>query len=217
MILATPIARSRASYGRRERKHRRASLAFSVRLAILACAVIAAASLPAPAQELAARLAPCLACHGEKGQSEMPEVPSLGAQIAAYTLIQLYLFREKQRVVDVMNEAAKGLSDDDLRNFSDFIGKLPPPRPLENGDLVRLERGRALLGRYHCNACHRADLSGQQSVPRIAAQREDYLVKTLSEYKDGARIGYDATMAEALQPVSADEIADLAYFIARQP
>ena len=33
----------------------------------------------------------------------------------------------------------------------------------------------------------------------------------------GARIGYDATMAEALQPVSADELADLAYFIARQP
>ena len=77
--------------------------------------------------------------------------------------------------------------------------------------------GRALLGLYHCNACHGADLSGQQSVPRIAAQREDYLVKTLSEYKSRVRIGYDSTMAEALQPVSADEIADLAYFIARQP
>jgi cytochrome c553 len=179
--------------------------------------VISAASFPARAQDLAARLAPCLACHGEKGQSEMPEVPSLGAQITPYTLIQLYLFREKQRVFEVMNDAAKGLSDNDLRSFSEFIAKLPPPYPAERAEPARIERGRALLGRYHCNVCHLANLSGQQNVPRIAAQREDYLAKTLNDYKSRARIGYDATMAEALQPVSADEIADLAYFIARQP
>jgi cytochrome c553 len=128
----------------------------------------------------------------------LPEVPSLGAQSAPYTLIQLYLFREKQRASEIMNDAAKGLSDDDLRNVADFVGKLPAPQPVDGGDAVRLERGRALLGLYHCNACHRADLSGQQSVPRIAAQREDYLLKTLSEYKSRVRIGYDATMAEAL-------------------
>jgi cytochrome c553 len=133
-------------------------------------------------------------------------VPSLGAQNAPYTLIQLYLFREKQRASEIMNDAAKGLSDDDLRNVADFVGKLPAPLPVEGGDAVRLEHGRALLGLYHCNAYHRADLSGQQSVPRIAAQREDYLVKTLSEYKSRVRIGYDATMAEALQPVSADRL-----------
>ena len=43
------------------------------------------------------RIAPCLACHGEKGQSANPEVPSLGAQTAPYVLIQLFLFREKLR------------------------------------------------------------------------------------------------------------------------
>jgi cytochrome c553 len=53
-------------------------------------------------------------------------------------------------------------------------------------------------------------------VPRIAAQREDYLVKTLRDYKSRARIGYDATMAEALEPVADNEIADLAYVMARQ-
>ncbi len=42
-------------------------------------------------------MAPCLACHGERGQSAIPEVPSLGAQTSPYVLIQLYLFREKLR------------------------------------------------------------------------------------------------------------------------
>ena len=200
----------------RGRKAAEFSCPIAVRPAIVAFALVAAASASAMAQDIVTRLASCLACHGEKGQSETPEVPSLGAQKSQYTLIQLYLFREKQRVFDIMNEAAKGLSDDDLRNISDLVAKLPPPHPADAADSARLERGRDLLERYHCNVCHLADLSGQQSVPRIAAQREDYLIKTLREYKSRARIGYDATMAEALQPVTADEITDLAYFIARQ-
>ncbi|HEX7970188.1 MAG TPA: c-type cytochrome [Stellaceae bacterium] len=187
-----------------------------MRVALAALSILAAA--PAAAEELAERVAPCLACHGATGQSETPEVPSLGAQTAPYALIQLYLFREKQRVFDIMNEAAKGLSDDDLRSVSDFIAKLPAPRPPEDGaDDARLERGRALVQRNHCNVCHRADLSGQENVPRIAAQREDYLVKTLRDYKSRARSGYDASMAEVLQPVADNEIPDLAYVIARWP
>jgi cytochrome c553 len=50
---------------------------------------------------------------------------------------------------------------------------------------------------------------------RIANQREDYLAKTLREYKDNSRPGYDASMAEVLQPVTPDQIADLAYFLTR--
>jgi cytochrome c553 len=54
-------------------------------------------SAPALGETIAERAAPCLACHGESGQSETPEIPSLGGQRAPYLLIQLYLFREQQR------------------------------------------------------------------------------------------------------------------------
>ena len=188
-----------------------------MRLTVTVLTLLAAAALPATADELADRVAPCLACHGEKGQSETPEVPSLGAQTAPYTLIQIYLFREKQRVFDIMNEATKGFSDDDLRQVSDFIAKLPPPAsPGDAADPKRIEHGRALAEQYRCNICHRPNYAGQDNVPRLAAQREDYLVKTLRDYKTRARVGYDASMAEVLQPVSDAEIVDLAYFIARQ-
>ena len=46
-------------------------------------------ALPVTATSLEERLASCLACHGEKGQSEQPEVPSLGAQPAFYVMVQL--------------------------------------------------------------------------------------------------------------------------------
>jgi cytochrome c553 len=69
----------------------------------------------------------CLACHGDKGQSQLVNTPSLGAQQPGYTLIQLYMFREGLRKFEVMNQMAKGLSDDDLHAFGDFIATLPKP------------------------------------------------------------------------------------------
>jgi cytochrome c553 len=171
---------------------------------------------PAAAETLEERAAPCLACHGEHGQSETENTPSLGGQQPPYALIQLFMFREKLRVFEPMNEMAKPLSDDDLRAFSEFIGKLSKPAaPADAGDPARMARGQALAAQHRCNACHNPDFSGKENVPRVANQREDYLSKTMREYKDNSRHGYDGTMAEVLQPVTAEQIADLAYYLAR--
>ena len=80
-----------------------------------------------------------------------------------------------------------------------------------------MEKGRTLVQKYRCNFCHSAGLEGRDNVPRIASQREDFLIKTMKEYKTNTRRGYDGSMAEVLQPVSEAEIHDLAYYIARQP
>jgi cytochrome c553 len=169
------------------------------------------------AESLQERMTPCLACHGERGQSAMPEVPSLGAQTAPYLLIQLFLFREKLRPHEIMNEAVKGFSDDDLRTFVDVLAKLPPPAPAGEGiDAARMARGQALIQQYRCNVCHAPDLAGREAVPRIAGQREDFLVKTMREYKTNQRPGYDASMGDVMQPIPDGDIPDLAYFSARQ-
>jgi len=185
-----------------------------IRVAFAALTFVAAA--PAFAETMAERAAPCLACHGASGQSETPEIPSLGGQTAPYALIQLYLFREKQREVEVMNDMTKSFTDDDLRAFSDFIATLPPPKPPSAaGEPERMQRGAALITQNRCNSCHNLDLSGRENIPRIADQREDYLVKTLRDYKNNTRHGYDGTMAEVLADVTDAQIADLAYYIAR--
>jgi len=115
-----------------------------------------------------------------------------------------------------MNDAAKGLSDDDLRNISDLIGDLPKPQPPNDvGDPARLQHANALVQQHHCNSCHNSDFSGRDNVPRIADQREDYLAKTMREYKTSSRHGYDGTMAEVLAPITDEQIGDLAYYLAR--
>ena len=178
--------------------------------------LVCAASQPLFAETFAERVAPCLACHGEKGQSENPKIPSLGGQTAPYLLIQLSLFREKQRVVEIMNDITKTFTDDDLRTFSDFIAKLPPPQPTKDApDDGRMQSGRALITQHRCNSCHNLDLAGRENIPHIANQREDYLAKTLREYKSNTRHGYDGVMAEVLTPITDAQILDLPYYIAR--
>jgi cytochrome c553 len=173
-------------------------------------------ALPGAAQTVQARLPVCLACHGQNGQSENPGVPSLGAQQAFYVTVQLLMFRERMRVVDPMNEMAKGLSDDDLRNFADAIARLPAPKPADGPvDAARMDRARALAEQNHCNVCHTPNFAGQENVPRIADQREDYLVKALRGYKDNSRRGYDAAMADVAPQISDEQILDLAYYLAR--
>jgi cytochrome c553 len=173
-------------------------------------------AVPASAETIQERFAPCAACHGERGISETENTPSLGGQQAPYALIQLFMFREKLRVFEPMNEMAKSMTDDDLRAFSDFIATLPKPAPpADAADAARMARGEALARQNRCNACHNTDYSGKESVPRIVDQREDYLAKTLAEYKDNTRHGYDATMADVMQSVGKEQIADLAYYIAR--
>jgi len=181
---------------------------------IIAVAALTGA-LPAFAADLSEKLAPCLACHGGEGQSQLDNVPSLGAQQAPYTLIQLFMFREKMRIAEPMNEMTKELADSDLQSMADALAALPPPKPpADAGDPERLERARALTEQSHCDVCHRPDFFGQQTVPRLADQREDYLLKTLREYKSGARHAYEPIMLEVLQPLGDTQIAELAYYLA---
>jgi cytochrome c553 len=179
-------------------------------------AAITTIALPAFAAEPPESLVSCLACHGADGTSTTENVPSLGAQRAPYTLIQLFMFREKIRVAEPMNEMAKGLSDADLQSLADAIAMLPSPKPPEDaGDPARLERARAFTEQNHCNVCHAGDFSGQQTAPRLADQREDYLLKTLRDYKSGARHAYEPIMLEVLQPIDDATLVELAYYLAR--
>ena len=183
---------------------------------IIFVVLIFLSALPVDADTLEGRLAPCIACHGANGQSTIPEVPSLGGQPTFYLTIQLLMFREKLRVVEPMNQMMQGLKDDDLRSMVAYLAKLPPPEPADGSiDPARMERARTLIKQHRCNFCHNRDYSGEHNVPRLAGQREDYLVKALREYKNNTRRGYDASMADVLYLISDEQILDLAYFLSR--
>lgn len=162
-----------------------------------------------------AKAEPCAGCHGESGTSELEMTPSLAGQPETYLFNQLFLFREGLRRVEAMTQAVQGMSDDDLQDLAaHFAGqtlsaKVEPPEP------AKQERGAALSQQYRCGSCHLPNYAGRVQMPRLAGQREDYLLHAMRQYRDNQRAGIDTSMAAVLYGVSDDDLAVLAHYLAR--
>jgi cytochrome c553 len=54
-------------------------------------------------------------------------------------------------------------------------------------------------------------------MPRLAAQREEYLEQAMNGYRDYSRKGGDTLMAAALYGVSDADVKALAHYLAHRP
>ena len=157
----------------------------------------------------------CVACHGATGQSDNPEVPHIGGQPKLFVMYQLFFYREGRRKSPEMNTVAKDMSDADLTALSEFVAALPSPKRVDAVvDQARYLRGAEVAQMRICGSCHNPDFSGREQMPRIAGQRETYLLKSFKEYQAGQRVGTQAAMAEALRGLDDTQLADLAHFLA---
>jgi cytochrome c553 len=163
----------------------------------------------------------CYSCHGKSGTSRTALTPSLGGQPAFFTVAQLFLFRggRRNKAPTPMDAYAKGLSDADLQSLAAVFEKQKPPAaPAQAPDRARFDRGKRLVESRNCGVCHNPDFSGRQQMPRLANQREDYLLKAMRDYRSGERIGYgSASMPEELAGMSDTDLADLAHYLAFLP
>jgi cytochrome c553 len=184
---------------------------------VLLLVALALAWRPATArtETLQEQIAQCVACHGEAGRSDNPDIPHIGGQPKLFVMYQLFFYREGRRSSPEMNTVAKGMTDADLTALSDFVAKLPPPPAAEGGaDAARYARGADVAAKRICASCHNPDYSGREQMPRLAGQREAYLLKSFKEYQAGKRIGTQAAMAEVLRGLDDALLSDLAHYLA---
>jgi cytochrome c553 len=170
----------------------------------------------------AAKAQACVACHGAAGVSTTADTPSLAGQPDNFLQWQLVYFRNGVRKSPVMQPMAASLDDNDIRNVAAWFAAQKPPVAKANGsaDPALRATGAKLVQGNRCAACHKDDFSGapQQATPRLAGQREDYLLKALREFKAGTRVGGGvAAMADVVQPLNDADLRALAHFMAHFP
>jgi cytochrome c553 len=151
----------------------------------------------------------CGGCHGNKGVSNQAKTPSLAGQEAAYLVAAIKAYRDGGRKHEGMKGATAALKDADIGHLAAFYAAQEP----KGAQVKRHLSAEAWASR--CERCHGAG-AGQHAmtVPRIDAQREEYLVAALKAYRDGKR--QQSTMHAMVTPLSDADIQSLAdYYAAR--
>jgi cytochrome c553 len=185
------------------------------RAAIVAVAVALAGPGDAlRAATFAERVRVCEGCHGADGNSTTPGSPSLAGQPQLFIETQLVLIREGVRPVAAMQGLLDGVGDAELASVARHFAQRPARSTLRDVDERRARRGQAIAEREQCGSCHLPRYQGQSHVPRLAAQREDYLVHAMLEFKANRAAGRDTMMSAVLHGLSEQDVGDVAHYLA---
>jgi cytochrome c553 len=180
----------------------------------LAAALFCGAGARPQSMPLAERITLCGTCHGEDGNSRMPNIPSLAGQPEFFLTNQLFLMREGVRRIEVMMPLVQDLRDAEINALAEHYSKLVAQASDEPIDQALVKRGAELAGPLRCASCHLPSLEGQVQMPRLAKQRVDYLIHSMKEFRDNTRSGADTLMSNVVIGVSDADLAALAHFAA---
>ncbi len=126
------------------------------------------------------------------------------------------MFRNERRGDPQMTPLAAALSDEDMADLAAYYAaQASRPRPgRPTIDPATRDTGERLASTHRCSSCHGPAFMGQQAVPRLVGQDQQYLVKRLRGYKIGMASDLEGIMTSAAQPLTNEEIDLLARFIA---
>jgi cytochrome c553 len=177
----------------------------------------------------------CATCHGDKamGNDDMgtPRLANIGF---VYIVKQLHNFKDDQRkdmTMFQMNDIAKGLTDQDMRDLASYEDTFPLDNP-EVSDLKQLKANGTVVGESYkgkilvtygsdkvsaCKSCHSYDGRGADPIfPKIGHQKYVYLVNQLTHWRDGTRANDPEKMMEKIaQKLSDDDIHNAATFLSQ--
>lgn len=142
----------------------------------------------------------CQGCHGADGNSYGPEWPNLASQHTSYLTKQIRNFKDGVRKNETMNSMVAGLNEDDIKDIAAFFSSqslvAQDATSNENLDSELIKTGRKIYkggNRYSgvpaCAGCHGPNAvgNGPAAFPHLAGQKTTYLIKTLKDFKSGAR------------------------------
>lgn len=216
------------------------SVSISLALAVFAGSAFAQGNASAGKTKAAS----CAGCHGEDGNSMMPGFPKLAGQHQGYLVKQLQAFKSGARISPMMAPLAQSLDDQAMEEIAAYyagnkITPNPAPKPATNDDdddapAKTEEQLKAELDNLitqgsdlyrngnlsrevsACVACHGPYAEGNKpaSYPSLHSQHADYVIKTLTDFKTGARSNNRENMMHMIATKMTDaDIKAVAYYI----
>jgi cytochrome c553 len=181
--------------------------AFLAAVALL-CLAPTSAYADAKAGEKKAQL--CLLCH--RVENPPAYIPTLEGQTREYLFNQIRAYKEKRRPNPTMQTNVASLSTRDMRDIADYFASRKPVPGKFPRDAAKASRGKARAEALKCDACHKADYSGNKEVPRLAGVEPRYIAPQLLAFAEGKRAH---PPLEGLRQISSEDAEDLAQYFAQ--
>jgi cytochrome c553 len=183
---------------------------------VLAAGLFALLPLTAGAEGIESKAQICAACHGENGipTQQASPVPVIWGQQLGYLFIELRDFKTGARKNDLMSPIAQGLDFSDLMPLAQYFSQKAWPNLAQPvaaaGVVAQAQRANAAVV---CTSCHQEGFKGDSTQPRLAGQGHDYLLKTMTDFRTGARAN-NPGMTDLMKAISESDIAALAAYVA---
>lgn len=169
----------------------------------------ARAQTAAGGKNAADKAAACAGCHGERGVSTNPAIPSLAGQNAAYFENALRAYKDGSRGEETMKSVAATLDNGTIKELAAYYAAQQAQRPNVRKPLTTAQWAQ------RCDRCH--GVNGNSTDPRtpaLAAQRVEYLETVLRAYQTGER--KSSAMAAMSEMLTTTDVDTLAAHYARQ-
>lgn len=156
----------------------------------------------------------CAACHGESGVPQLKTTPVIWGQNAGYRFLQLRDFQSGARKNDLMSPVAATLAREDLLPLATYFSKRKWP-DLQQPSAPQEVATAALTANASigCTGCHLDHFQGDGSTARLAGQQHDYLLKTMTDFRDRTRAN-NPGMSDLMNAASPNALAALAQYLA---
>ena len=185
------------------------------------------APLFSAAQKPPARAATCDVCHGPNGNSVLKDIPSIAGQPKVFIENQLVLIREGMRDIPQMKGVLHNAADSEMKGTLDNVPdseltelahhyasiKIAKPPSQKQTDLYN--KGEKLSKEMRCGVCHLPTFVGRDQMPRLAGQREDYMLYTMRAMKANQVVGRDPNMITSLYGIADEDLKAISHYLSR--
>jgi cytochrome c553 len=189
--------------------------AFPLHPVLIAVMLVMTAQLTAAhAETLEEKAQMCGGCHGEDGVPQEKTTPVIWGQHQGYLYLNLRDYKRGDRKDDQMTPVVDVLEREDIIALAEYFSKKKWPRlgqPAAPRDVaVRAQRANGSVG---CTGCHQDSYLGEGTQPRLAGQRQEYLLQSMLDFRTRKRAN-NPGMSDLMLATSEDDLRALAEYLA---
>jgi cytochrome c553 len=181
---------------------------------IALAALLLTGSAAAYAESIEEKAVLCGACHGLKGVPEDKSIPIIWGQNSGYLYLQFRDFQKGARKDERMSAVAQNVVKEDALALAEYFAA----RSWPNTGAPAASRGDAdaatvAIKSVVCTSCHLDEFQGDSSVPRLSGQQRDYLLKTMTDFRNRSRAN-NPGMSDLMNTVTPDQLSAIAAYLA---